>query len=102
MSQEALAYQDQRANPRRQMMRRATLLVSPTQQVGCTIRNLSRDGAMIALDEPLELPKRLVLDLSGNIVVRRTCDVVWQGGLLVGVHFAGLRGVQALQFNPDT
>lgn len=80
-------------------MRRAAILVSPIQEVECTIRNLSRNGAMISLDEPFELPKRFVLDLSGNIVVRRVCDLVWQDGLLVGVHFAVLRGVQAVQFN---
>lgn len=102
MSEQAVAHQDQRAYPRRSVMRRAAIILSPTLEVECTIRNLSRNGAMIALDEPLELPKRFVLDLSGNIVVRRLCDVVWQDGLMVGVHFAVLRGVAAVQFNLDT
>jgi PilZ domain len=81
------------------MARRATILLSPTREVECTIRNLSRNGAMIELDEPLNLPKRFVLDLSGNIVVRRLCDLVWQEGTTIGVNFAVLRGVQAVQLN---
>jgi hypothetical protein len=76
-------------------------MLSPTQEIECTIRNLSRNGAMISLDEPFDLPKRFVLDLSGNILVRRLCDLVWQDKLLIGVHFAVLRGVQSVQFNLD-
>ncbi|BCJ90758.1 hypothetical protein IZ6_14930 [Terrihabitans soli] len=95
------AYQDQRAYPRRAMARRAAILLSQTQEVECTIRNLSRNGAMIELDTAIELPKRFVLDLSGNIVVRRLCDLVWQDGTTLGVHFAVLRGVKSVQFNLD-
>jgi hypothetical protein len=83
------------------MARRAAILLSPTREVECTIRNLSRNGAMIELDEPVKLPKRFVLDLSGNIVVRRLCDLIWQDGASIGVNFAVLRGVQVTQFNLD-
>jgi hypothetical protein len=95
------AFKDQRAYPRRPMARRAAIMMSPTQEVECTIRNLSRNGAMIELDEAVDLPKRFVLDLSGNIVVRRVCDLVWQDGTAIGVTFAILRGVQVTQFNLD-
>jgi hypothetical protein len=92
---------EQRIYTRRALHRRAAILLSRTQEIECTISNLSRNGAMISLDEPFDLPKRFVLDLSGNIVVRRLCDLVWQDKLLIGVHFAVLRGVPAIQFNLD-
>jgi hypothetical protein len=95
------AFKDQRAYPRRQMARRATIMLSPTREMECTIRNLSRNGAMIELDKPVDLPKRFVLDLSGNIVVRRVCDLIWQEGAAVGVTFPVLRGVQVTQVNLD-
>lgn len=56
---------------------------------------------MIQLDEPVNMPKRFVLDLSGHIVVRRLCDLVWQDGSMIGVNFAVLRGAQVTQFNLD-
>jgi hypothetical protein len=91
--------QDLRAYPRRTVMRRAAVLLSPTQEIECTIKNVSRNGAMIELDQPFALPKRFVLDMSGNIVVRRLCDLVWQDELHAGVNFAKLRGIEAVQFN---
>jgi PilZ domain len=95
------ALKEQRAYPRRPMARRAAIFLSPKRQVECTIRNLSRSGAMIQLDAPVDLPKRFVLDLSGNIVVRRVCNLVWQEGATIGVTFAVLRGTQATQLNLD-
>jgi hypothetical protein len=95
------AIKDQRAYPRRPMARRAAIMLSPTRELECTIRNLSRNGAMIELDQAVDLPKRFVLDLSGNIVVRRLCDLIWQEGTTIGVTFAVLRGTQVTQFNLD-
>jgi hypothetical protein len=92
-------YQELRAYPRRSVMRRAAILLSPTQEVECIICNVSRNGAMIQLDQTFALPKRFVLDLSGNIVVRRLCDLIWQDELHAGVNFAKLRGIEAVQFN---
>lgn len=95
------ALKELRAYPRRAMARRAAILLSSTREVECTIRNLSRNGAMIEIDEAVQLPKRFVLDLSGNIVVRRLCNLIWQEGTTIGVNFAVLRGTQVTQFNLD-
>ncbi len=82
-------------------MRRARVMLAPTNETGCVIRNISRTGAMIALEVPADLPSRFVLDMSGNIAVRRICELVWQDGLVAGVKFPTLRGFQSIQFNLD-
>jgi hypothetical protein len=90
-----------RSDPRRPVMRRALILLSPTEQIDCVVRNISRTGAMVSVDKPVQLPPRFVLDMSGNIVVKRLCDLVWQDGMSAGVTFSKLRGFQAIQFNLD-
>jgi hypothetical protein len=37
--------------------------------------------------------------MSGNIAVRRVCELVWQDGLNVGVKFPKIGGFPSIQFN---
>ena len=92
---------ERRSHPRRALMRRATVKLTPTDEIGCVIRNISRTGAMLSLEDPPALPPRFVLDMSGNIVVRRVCELVWQNGLLAGVMFPEPRDTPSDQFNLD-
>jgi hypothetical protein len=39
--------------------------------------------------------------MSGNIAVRRVCELVWQNGLVAGVKFPTLRGFHSIQFDLD-
>jgi hypothetical protein len=96
-----MEYDDRRRYPRRAMMRQASLFVTPKEEVPCIILNISKDGAMLALQEELTLPKRFVLDLSGNIVVRRVCELAWQDGLHAGVKFPVLQAFESVQFDLD-
>jgi len=34
-----------------------------------------------------DLPKRFIADLSGNIEIRRACELIWQKGPIAGVAF---------------
>jgi hypothetical protein len=82
-------------------MRGATVMLAPANEVDCVIRNISRTGAMIALEGTRDLPSFFMLDMSGNIVVQRSCELVWQDGRVAGVKFSALRGFQSIQFNLD-
>ncbi len=78
------------------VMRQANLLTASGAQISCTIGNLSREGAMLVLEEKIDLPNRFVLDMSGNIVVRRLCDLVWHDGHSAGVTFARRSNIEFL------
>jgi hypothetical protein len=62
------------------------------------LQDISRNGARIVVQDGIELPKTFVLDFSGNIVVRRLCELVWQNGEVAGVQFRTLDGFEAKQF----
>lgn len=80
--------QELRRHARHDMMRRVRLQVGPTSFIDCILRNISKNGAMVALPEDMDLPARFILDLSGNIAVKRTCELVWQEGRLAGLRFS--------------
>jgi hypothetical protein len=76
-------------------------MLTPKDEIPCVVRNISQTGAMLSLEDPSTLPPRFILDLSGNIAVRRVCELVWQNGLLAGVMFSELGGFHSVQFNLD-
>lgn len=80
--------QELRRHARHDMMRRVRLQVGPASFIDCILRNISKNGAMIALPGDTALPPRFILDLSGNIAVKRTCELVWQEGRLAGLRFS--------------
>ena len=96
-----MEHDDRRRYPRRAMMRQASLFITPKDELPCMILNISKDGAMIGLQSEIPLPKRFVLDLSGNIVVRRVCELAWQDGLHAGVKFPKLQTFESIQFDLD-
>ncbi|TGD97453.1 methyl-accepting chemotaxis protein [Methylobacterium nonmethylotrophicum] len=59
----------------------------PVDAVACIILNLSVSGAKLALDRPVRLPARIRLHLEGS--PERTCEVVRQHGVEVGLRFTG-------------
>ena len=79
-------------------MRRAVVFISPVQRMECTIHNISRAGAMLEFEQEVQLPKRFLLDMSGNIAVKRVCELVWQDGLHAGVKFPLLKKFESIQF----
>ena len=56
--------------------------------INCVIRNVSEGGALLALDRPVQLPKRIYLALSKGAQVLE-CDVRWRSSnRLFGVRFS--------------
>jgi len=80
-------------------MRPAIIMLTPTERLDCLLRNVSRTGAMVSLSKDLKLPRRFVLDMSGNIAVRRLCTLVWQDGRNAGVSFGKLNRFDSIQFS---
>lgn len=90
---------ERRAHPRRAVVRPAIVKLAQGREVPCTLRNISCTGAMIALESAFTLPRLFVLDLSGNILVQRPCELVWQRERVAGVKFPALKGFQSIQFD---
>ena len=56
--------------------------------INCVIRNISEGGALLALDRPVQLPKRIYLALSKGAQVLE-CEVRWRNSnRLFGVRFS--------------
>jgi hypothetical protein len=89
---------ERRRHPRGPVMREISIVLSPTEEIPCMLVDLSRSGAKLLLKQERQLPKRFVLDMSGNIPIRRICELVWQEGASVGVAFPLLDSAQAAQF----
>lgn len=53
----------------------------------CTLRNISRIGATIALDAPSSVPDEFILQLVRSGAVCRKCKIVWRNAINVGVRF---------------
>jgi hypothetical protein len=58
-----------------------------TRIAPCRLRNVSATGAQIELHREIELPRKFLLSLSENGVVRRQCVIAWQFSTVVGVKF---------------
>jgi PilZ domain len=53
----------------------------------CRLRNVSATGAQIELLREIALPKKFLLSLAQNGIVKRKCAIVWQFSTVVGVKF---------------
>jgi hypothetical protein len=57
--------------------------------IPCVIRNISEGGALLTLDEPVPLPRRIYLTLSKGAQVLE-CEVRWRNSnRMFGVRFSG-------------
>jgi PilZ domain-containing protein len=54
----------------------------------CEMRDISSEGAQIAMKNLEELPNAFLLSLSRNGVVRRHCHLVWRNDEAAGVQFS--------------
>jgi hypothetical protein len=57
------------------------------QLAPCMLRNISAGGAQLELTQEIDLPKDVVLSLSREGHVKRTCEKVWQFATVLGVRF---------------
>lgn len=91
--------EDRRSYPRRSLMRPALIKLAQGREVSCILLNISKVGAMLSLEDDFDLPPTFILDLSGNILVERQCELIWQKEREAGVKFPVLRGVHSVQFD---
>jgi len=57
------------------------------QLAKCMLRNISAGGAQLELLQEVDVPKDIVLSLSREGHVKRTCEKVWQFATVLGVRF---------------
>jgi hypothetical protein len=56
--------------------------------MACTVRDISRTGAGLKLDQDVPLPSSFLLSLTRDGNVRRSCELVWQLSVVAGVRFS--------------
>ncbi|MFC5068741.1 PilZ domain-containing protein [Flaviflagellibacter deserti] len=65
----------------------ANLRVPRARPLGCVVRDVSQEGALVQLLRPVRLPPQFVLDIEGNLPVRRLCSLTWQNEDMAGIKF---------------
>ena len=80
--------QDRRSRRRLRTLKQGKIVLSDWTVMDCLIRDISDEGARIALGGLTELPKEFrVLIVSSNTLV--PAELEWQRSLLAGLRFTG-------------
>jgi len=53
----------------------------------CLFSNMSRSGATLTFDGPIDLPDRFSIQLTSDGKVFRDCVVQWHDGVQIGISF---------------
>jgi hypothetical protein len=77
---------DNRAAPRRRMLKAGTIAFGSGGGIDCTIRNLSDTGAALEVSTPLFIPECFTLHVPSDQFKRR-CHIVWRKEKRIGVAF---------------
>ena len=76
-----------RLTTRRKAFKEAQVIHQDLQLfISCTLRNLSKNGALLDLNRPICIPNEFNLRLKVENIVA-PCEVVWRKGQTVGVRF---------------
>ena len=79
---------DYRRSPRRSAFMKAVIFFpNQNEHVGCLVRDLSQDGALLELPLAKELPLIFWLRLEGETTLR-FCTVAWHSENHLGVEFS--------------
>jgi hypothetical protein len=62
--------------------------VNGNSVMACTVRDISKTGAGLKLDQDVPLPQSFLLALTRDGNVRRVCELVWQLSVVAGVRFS--------------
>ena len=77
-----------RGSARKRMLKTGRVLIGNRLTIDCVIRDMSTTGARLVFGAPPMLSGDMkLLIVSTNSVV--PIDIVWQGGLAIGVRFTG-------------
>jgi hypothetical protein len=75
---------ERRRSRRHRTLKAGKIILSRTSVIDCTIRNLSPEGAAIAVDNAVTLPAEFDLEFDGET---RHCKVAWRRLGRLGVKF---------------
>jgi hypothetical protein len=85
---ERAASSDRRMEPRPRVLKDAMLTFNAARSaVECTIRNLSRSGAMLSFSNPRGVPAVFDVQIAGEME-KRAARVRWRFTTAVGVEFS--------------
>jgi hypothetical protein len=76
-----------RGSQRQRTFKGGSISFASAPSVDCIIRNLSETGARIELERPVDVPDKFTLLIKPEIL-KRSCEVAWRSGVLIGVRFA--------------
>ena len=78
-----------RKSPRFQIAAPAMIYdVNGNSVMACTVRDISKTGAGLKLDQDIPLPQSFLLALTRDGNVRRLCELVWQFSVVAGARFS--------------
>ena len=69
--------------------------VDGDEVMACTVRDISKTGAGLELNQAVQLPRSFSLALTRDGNVRRSCELVWQRALVAGVRFSDAEAVES-------
>jgi hypothetical protein len=78
--------QNRRIDVRRNLFTKGRLL-HPKAAFDCTLHNISAGGALVSVKDAGELPRQFILQIPGNLEIRRLCVLAWRHGEWLGMKF---------------
>lgn len=82
----ATAAQTERASDRRRVLKAGRIELKNRSVIDCTVRNISRTGARLRVEESYWIPEHFTIDIPSE-GLRRTCRVQWRNAVDLGVKF---------------
>jgi hypothetical protein len=79
--------EERRAKPRRRVLKKGLIDFDYAAGIGCTVRNLSDDGACIEIEGQMAVPNSFCLTIDGEMS-GRAARVVWRAGRRIGLAFS--------------
>jgi PilZ domain len=77
---------DRRHCARRRVLKAAVIEFNRAGGISCTVRNISEQGACLAVASPLGIPEVFDLVVESDHL-RHTCQVAWRTEKQIGVAF---------------
>jgi hypothetical protein len=65
----------------------AKIVLGPDSMISCTVKDISMEGARIALDQPMDLPEDFELFIAAHNLQVHRARLCWRHNGSVGVSF---------------
>jgi hypothetical protein len=77
---------NKRDSPRLRTIKGGSILFGFAPAIDCIIRNMSKTGAMLAVESPVGIPDDFILLIKPELT-KRACHVMWRAPDRIGVKF---------------